>query len=702
MNQSLITVKKRLIIALAVIAFFFVVMLGFLFFRQIIQGKWLQEKANSQWTSELPIAAKRGKILDRNGEVLSQSAGAKTIILRPNAIKEKDKVADELSRILEMDRATVYEKATDTTKSEVWLKRQVEQDAVNEILSFNFEGVHFTEDTKRYYPMKTLASQVIGFVSVDGVGQSGLELAYNSKLAGKNGKIIAETDKNGVEIPSSVQRYIEAENGLDIVTTLDSVIQSFAEEAAQQCLEEMGAKSVQCIAMDPKTGEILAMVNAPGFDLNSPPRDDMALLNQLSRNMTILNVYEPGSTFKIITTAAALDSGVANVNSTYYCPGYRIVDGVKIKCWRTTPHGSQTLIKGVCNSCNPVFMTLAEQMGKSTFYEYIKKFGFGSYTGIDFNSDEMGIVTDQKYVMNADLARISFGQSIAVTPLQLITAASAAINGGNLMKPYLVKEMRATGEDGSVTKEVIEPTIVRRVISEETSATMRTILQEVVTSGGGKNAYIPGYRVGGKTGTAQKYENGVILHDKHISSFIGFAPADDPQIIVLFVVDEANVAVDFGSVVAAPYAKIILEKSLKYLGVKPVFAPGEEDEYNKKVEVPSVTGLSLDEAVSKLEEKGFYVLTSGTGGEILSQSPSGGEEAQKGSAVCIVASQQDTELDSVVAIPNIVGLTVEEAQAKLTEAGLNMLAVGEGKAKFASPQVGEKVPVGTYIIVEFH
>ena len=695
-------VKKRLIIALVVIAFFFVVVFGVLFYRQIIQGPWLQEKANSQWTNELPIAAKRGKILDRNGEVLSQSAGAKTIILRPNAIKDKDKVADELSRILNMDREAVYAKASDGTKSEVWLKRQVEQEQVNEILSFNFEGVHFTEDTKRYYPMKTLASQVIGFVSVDGAGQSGLELAYNSKLAGKNGKIIAETDKNGVEIPNSVQRYIEAENGLDIVTTLDSIIQTFAEDAANKCLEEMGAKSVQCIAMNPKTGEILAMVNAPGFDLNSPPRDDMTLLNQLSRNMTVLNVYEPGSTFKIVTTAAALDSGKTTVNSTYHCSGYHIVDGVKIKCWRTTPHGSQTLTQGVCNSCNPVFMKLAEQMGKSTFYDYIRKFGFGAYTNIDFSSDEMGIVTDEKYVMNADLARISFGQSIAVTPLQLITAASAAINGGNLMQPYLVKEYRATGTDGSVTTEVVNPTVVRRVISEETSATMRTILQEVVTSGGGKNAYIPGYRVGGKTGTAQKYENGVIVRDKHISSFICFAPADDPPIIVLFGVAEANVAVDFGSVVAAPYAKIILEKSLKYMGVKPVFTENEQEEYNKTEEVPDVSGMTLDEAVAKLEEKDFFVLTSGTGGEIVSQSPAGGEQAQKGSAVCIVASQQDTELDSVVTIPNITGMTVDEAQAKLTEAGLNMLAVGEGTARFASPQIGEKVPVGTYIIVEFH
>lgn len=696
------TVKKRLITTFIVIASVFIITAGVLFYRQIIQAGWLQAKANSQWTSDLTIAAKRGRILDANGNVLAQSASAKTIILRPGAVKEPDRVADELAEILGMDRDTVYQKATDKTKSEIWLKRQVEREAEEKIRSLSLAGVFFTEDTKRYYPYSSLAAQLLGFVSVDGSGQTGLELFYNSKLAGVNGRIIAETDKNGVELPYGVARYLDAQNGLDMVLTVDYVIQARAEETAAKCLSETGAESVVCIVMQPKTGAVYAMVNAPTFDLNDPPRSDMALLNKLTYNSALLMNYEPGSTFKIVTTAAALDSGTAKKDTMFYCAGYKIVDGARIKCWRTTPHGSETLQQGVCNSCNPVFMTLAEMMGKETFYRYIRAFGFGTGTQIDFNSEGSGIVTDEKYVTSQDLARIAFGQSVAVTPMQLITAASAAVNGGNLMRPYLVKEFRTQGSE-PVTVEKIEPMTVRRVISEETSATMREILEAVVTSGGGKNAYIPGYRVGGKTGTAQIYENGKIAAGKHIASFIGFAPADDPQIIVLFIVNKPNVAVDFGSVVAAPYARIILEDSLRYLGVQARYTTDEIADYNKKVEVPDVRNKKIEDAVALLEEKGFYVLVSGDSGTITAQSPEAGVAAVRGTAVCITASGKSAETDGTVKVPDILGRGEDDAKKILTENGLTMLKVGNGKtAVYTTPQVGEKVPVGTVIIVEFH
>ena len=438
-----------------------------------------------------------------------------------------------------------------------------------------------------------------------------------------------------MQIPGGEERYIDPTNGLNLVLTIDYVIQKFAESAMKQCYEEQKAKKVECIVMNPQTGEVLAMVNIPDYDLNDPPLDDLDAWQEYSRNSTILDVYEPGSVFKIITLASALEEGKVNLNSTFNDIGYALVDGQKIKCWRNVPHGHQTLTEAVCNSCNPAFVEMGLSLGVGTFYKYLRSFGFGTETNIDFSADQAGLVLAQKYVQNVDLARMAFGQAIAVTPLQLITAVSAAINGGKLMQPYLVKGM--VDDDGNSVMEV-EPTVIRQVISEETSATVRQILEEVVRSGGGKNAYIPGYRVGGKTGTAQKYRDGVIVRDKHIASFLGFAPADDPQIAVLVVVDEPDVAIDFGSVVAAPYAKMILENALKYMNIQPENTEEDSELLVANIEVPDVRGMDTVEAEKVLKEAGLRMLVQGEG-KVVAQVPAAGAMVYSNTEIMVTGEE---------------------------------------------------------------
>ena len=483
----------------------FLLLVARLAYLQIGQAKELQQKALDQWVSSTPVSAKRGKIEDRNGIVLAQSGTADTVEVVPSSVKDAKEVARVLSETLDLDYDDVYKKITDKTKSQVTIKRQIEREQSDYLRSQNLKGIRFAIDTKRYYPMKNFLSQVLGYTKIDGVGQEGLEAKYDKYLAGTSGELIAETDVSGREIPFGAEQYIPAKDGYDVVLTVDAVVQSFLEKAMENALSINNAKSVQGIVMNPKTGEILAMSTKPDFDLNAPPRSDMELLRALSRNRTIADTYEPGSTFKIVTLASGLNEGVIDLSSTFDCPGYRIVDGERIKCWRTLSHGHQTLAQGVQNSCNPVFMDIALKLGKDKFYDYIYKFGFGQTTDVGLVGDSSGIVRHVKYIKNVDIARIGFGQAIAVTPIQLATAACAAINGGNLNaaahRPR--KSSRRTVRSSSSSRLPSSAASSRR----QTSKTVCELLQGVVRNGSGRNCYIPGYRVGGKTGTAQKYEN---------------------------------------------------------------------------------------------------------------------------------------------------------------------------------------------------
>lgn len=697
-TKSYITNKKRVktlfFIALALLAIIIIKLIDLM----VIDAQALQEKAEGQWTREISVAPERGKIKDRNGEILAASASVESVVLYPKNIKNPGEVANLLAPILEMTYEDVHAAASDEKKVEVWLKRQItdeqSQAIKDKINGSDFEKqIGFFADIKRIYPYGSFMSQVIGYTTADGVGQEGLEKKYEKYLAGYAGTMLRQVDASGRTIDGSEQTYIDPQAGLDVCLTSDAVIQSFAESAVAEAMQVNKAASVSCIVMDPNNGDILAMANSPQLDINNLDRSDTAALAALSRNTSITDAFEPGSIYKIVTLAAALDSGTATLDSHYNCAGHKTVDGDKIKCWRSyNPHGNQTFTQAAENSCNPAFMDMALNMGTDKFYEYIEKFGFGSTTGVDYSSDAAGIVRAAKYVKNVDLARIGFGQSIAVTPLQMISAAAATINGGTLYTPRFVSYV--ADEQGNVVKE-FQTNVKEQVISEQTSAQVRQVLASVVENGSGKNAQIAGYTVGGKTGTAQMYENGVIAQGKNISSFIGFAPADNPKYIVLFMVREPDVYVTFGSVVAAPYAKSILEKCLKYGGVAPSVAQEE------LIEVPNLMGQSPDAAKSAANSAGLSAIMNGTG-EVVAQSPAAGTKVKKGTMIDMFGKDATYEVVAPIEVPNIMGDRLDIAFEKLHQAGLDLKIAGDlqnGYVATQSPAAGEELAYGSSVTV---
>ncbi len=696
--------KKRLVVLLMFVIIVFLLLLVRIGYWTFARGEWLQNQAEGQWTQDLPVAAQRGSILDRNGNVLAQSSTADTVILRPKQVKDANGVADSLSAILGMDREEVYKKATDTSKSEIWLKRQITREQSEQIRGLDFAGVFFTVDVKRYYPSNDLGCQLIGFTSVDGEGSTGLEMQYNKYLAGKAGRIIAQTDKDGRELAQGNEIYIAPQQGYNLQLSIDAVIQGFLEKACKETYVANKAKDVQGIVMDPTNGHILAMCNIPGYDLNNPPRNDSETLQDQSRNRVTSDVYEPGSTFKIITAASAIDSGAIGMDFGITDPGYIIVDGQRIKCWKPGGHGTQNLYQVVQNSCNPAFVTMALAMGTDTFYKYIGNFGFGKKTGIDFVSDQPGLVVNQKYVKNVDIARIGFGQSIAVTPLQLVAAVSAVVNGGTLYQPQLVTAL--TDGDGKVVQS-FDPVARGQVISQDTSTKMRSILQSVVDQGTGRNAQIPGYKVGGKTGTAQKYdENGNVSPDKVISSFIAFAPVDSPRYVCLILVDEPGAGVQFGSIVAAPYVKEVLYQALNYENVQPT----ETAQIAETLKMPNMVGQDIAAAQTQLQALGLSCTVEGTGA-VANQLPSADTVIAKGTTVSVYGGDvvnpemedQDTNMGDAESaqVPDVTGLSVTEAQARLTEQGFVLEARGTGKAVRQTPTATTYAAKGSTIVVYF-
>ena len=698
--------KKRLKIALWFMMVLLLLLIARLVKVMVIDSEELENRAASQQTRNTTLSATRGKILDSTGVVLARNATAYKVVIWPSSIKddEKERVAKELSSLLDMDYAKVLEKVN-AKKQEIVLARQVERETVDKIESMKLGiGVGTAIDTKRYYSSGSLFSQLLGFTNIDGEGQAGLEQKYEKYLAGKNGRMVTETDGKQNPLPYGVQEIIEANDGCDLILTTDAVMQSALEKACKEALEVNKAASVQGVIMDCTTGEIKAMTTQPDFDPNSPPRNDMALLNSLMRNRVVTDSYEPGSTFKLITLSAALDSHTVNTGTGFYCDGGCTVNGERIKCWRSGGHGSQTLYKAVQNSCNPSFVKMALSMGTETFYDYIYSFGFGSSTGSGITGESAGIVTHQKYITENTLARIGFGHSIAVTPLQLVTAVSAAVNGGKLMQPYVVDSIVAP--DGTVVLKN-EPKVVRRVISEETSALVRDIGESVVSEGSGKNAAIPGYRIGGKTGTAQKYgADGKIAQGKLIASFIGFAPADEPKYVCLILVDEPQVGTIFGSTVAAPFVKQVMEEVLRYAGYLP-------EQASTSVTVPAVTDITVAEAKRELEKIGLTATYQDDENEIVTaQVPIEGKSVQAGSGVLLYTAMTSApsedisgeQEDEMVIVPDVFDKTKLEANDALKAKGL-IIKIDppdqSGKAIRQSPAAGETVPKGTEVLVEF-
>lgn len=606
--------------------FLFVAVLARLLYVEVIQSETLRAKALDQWTRDIALQGRRGLIYDSTGIVLADTATTYTVYVRPVSVKDVEGTAKVLSEVLGVNYDKLYSKMA-AKVSEITVKKQVSKEEMNLIAAARVSGVYFAENVKRIYPYGDFLTQVLGFTNIDGKGQAGLEAYYNEVLTGKDGYILTETDLVGRELNSNKTSYVAGTSGSSLYLTIDQRIQSFVEQEVVAAQAQYNAKSVTCIVMNPSTGGIVALAETPSFDLNNVPRDDVAALFAASKSRAVSSVYEPGSTFKILTTAMGLETGRIDRSYNFYCPGYRIVDGHRIKCWRTIGHGSETFDEGVQNSCNCLFMDIAARVGTETFYDYIDKFGLRVKTGIDLVGEASGLTIAEETVKPVDLARIGFGQAIAVTPISLITAISSVINGGTAVTPHFMD--RIEDSNGNTTARFYKNT-GERTVSATTSAAMREILQSVVDEGGGKNAHIDGYKIGGKTGTAQKYENGAIAQGKYVSSFVGFLPADNPEYLALFIVDEPQGYVYYGSMVAAPAVKNIFQKIIDYRGFKP-----EGVEVTEKTSMPDLYGMSVEDAVAAITAAGLDYEMAGEGGTVTYQFPIVGTELGKGSIVLI-------------------------------------------------------------------
>lgn len=555
------------------ITFIFCIILGRLLYVQIAWGADLQELATDQWNREIPVVAARGIISDRNGTVLAGNKTTYSVFLRPNAVQNAEYTATILSGLFDLDPQVILNKIQGGKVSEITVARQVDKESVEKLVSYDLAGVYYSRDNSRQYTYNDALCQVLGFTSNDGSGLSGIEKYYNNILSGVNGEITYTTDIIGIETENSVVVYKAAKNGDEIRLTIDMDIQLAAENAMQSAYHSSGAKAVSCIVLNPQNFDILALVNYPSYDLNNVPRDDTQTLNALSRNGLVSDIYEPGSTFKVVTAAANIEeylkgNGKAFSNS-YIFNGSRtrMVDGTKIKCWSdhaNGKHSNQTLAAALNNSCNPCFTDIALSLGSETFYEYLNAFGFGNVTGLDFTGEALGMLVPQTAVRDCDLARIGFGQTIAVTGVQLACAVAAAVNGGNYYVPHFLKSI--VSADGKTVSDY-SPVLKNKAISEQASSYLAEMLEGVVTEGSGTKAYIEGYRVGGKTGTAQKYENGHVAQGKYVSSFCGFFPANKPEYLALIVVDEPQ-GTYYGSAVAAPVAKEIFEDIIRIKNIE--------------------------------------------------------------------------------------------------------------------------------------
>ncbi len=696
-------IRKRVLTLLVLLIFLFGVLVCRIAYLTTARSAELTSRGVRQWTREGTVYARRGNILDTNGQTLVMSATAYIVSVEPGKVQDVQAFARAISPILGLSEEKVAEKASQRGKSSVTLKRQVSRETADQLRQLKqskdaetaaaASALLFDEDVRRVYLRGAFLTQTLGLVNVDGVGQSGLEQQYETLLRGEAGRSMRSVDGKARPIYDSGNLYIEPQDGSTIRLTIDATIQEIVEKAMRECYEVNKAQAVHALVMDVYTGAVLAMCSKPDYDPNDPPREQLDALQSLMRIRLISDSYEPGSTFKILTAAAALDSGVTTPEDGFYCSGKIKVDGDTIKCWGS-PHKAETMAQALQNSCNPVFVELALRMGTQRFYHYLHAFGLGSKTNIDLQGEESGILIPVNSVKNVDLARIGFGQSVAVTPIQLLTAACSVLNGGRLMRPYLLKE--AVSPDGTVLYRT-SPKVVSTPISEETSLTMRKLLEDVVAVGGAKNARIPGYRIGGKTGTAQVYKDGRIVRNVHIGSFLGFAPADDPRIALLVIVDEADTPVDYGGTTAAPFARQILEDVLPYLGYQP-----DEGEDSEPVQVPDVTGQPLWEARRTLSSMGLKVLDDGGSGSVTAQMPSAGATLRNGGQMMLYTYDEALpETETLVCVPDVSGKSIASAASLLRQRGLEMEIDGSGFAVSQEPAAGSFLAPDSVVLVHF-
>ena len=644
MEKPTISAKKRLLIFLFCSMFGYLLLIGRVAFIEFFQAEGLQEMAYEQQTRDRLITPKRGSILDRNGEGIALTETVNAVSVIPVQVREKEKTAQFLTEKLDLTYEDVLEKVSQKVAL-VRIKTKVDPEVAAEIRAANYPGVKVDEDVRRVYPYSELAAQVIGFVGKDNQGIIGLEAKYDELLKGEQGKILTLTDSRGNEVDSEQQR-IPPVDGKDLVTTIDVVMQQYAEQTIQKAVETKGAKKGLIIILNPQNGEIYAMANYPTFDLNEPftindaelaeiwdslsQKEQNDYLNQMWRNTAINDTYEPGSTFKIITSSAGLEEKVVSPESSFYCRGFHVAGDRQIKCWRyPRTHGAENFVQGVQNSCNPVFMEIGERLGAETFLEYMQKFGFAEKTGIDLAGEATGIIHKLENIGPVELATMSFGQSFQITPLQLLRSASAIVNGGDLITPHFAKGI--ADENGDIV-ENFQYEEGEQIISRETSETMKTILESVVSEGTGNKAYIPGYRIGGKTATSEKLPR---RSGKYIASFMSFAPAEDPQVMALVLIDEPQ-GVYYGGTVAGPVMQELLQNILPYLGIEPKYNEKEaETAAELKTTVPNLTGMTLNEAKNELFQAGLSAEVAAEGEMVERQMPPVGETVNKGTKILL-------------------------------------------------------------------
>ena len=697
---------------------------------QVVDYEKYQVRASSQQLRDTKIAANRGTIYDANMKVLAQSATVWTVFISPKEIKEEDAdaIAAGLSDLLEVDKQAILDKMANRSSYYEVIKYKIEKPKADEVRQFatdnDYSGIYFVQDSKRYYPYGEFAATLLGFTGTDNQGLSGLEAYYDDSLTGTPGRIVSAKNAWGFDMPYQYESMYEAKDGNSLVLTIDETIQHYMEKHLQYAVQEHNVTAGGVgIVMDVKTGAILALAVEPSYDPNNPfvindpeiaalveqTLDDPAteevdehkeaLSNareQQWRNKGVQDLYEPGSVFKLVTASAALDSGAATVNSGYVCSGSITVAGVTMRCAHTEGHGSETLAQALINSCNPAFITIGAQLGAERFYDYFNSFGLTEKTGIDLPAEAQSQFYTAQKLGPVELASCSFGQSNKITPIQMITAVSAAVNGGYLVRPHLVEQvMDPSGNIVSVT----DTTPRRQVVSAETSRTIASIMEEAVNNGPCNNAYVMGYRVGGKSGTSQKLDSGD--PEARIASFVGIAPADDPRIAVLVVLDEPHSYSSYGGVLAAPVVGSVISETLPYLGIEPVYSDSELE--NVEVSVPNVTTMALDTAQVALQKKGFTANTVGSGSAVVRQYPAAGQPMPRGSTVILYTEEAENNL---VTVPSFVGRSPAAAEQLAQSVGLNIKRSGSSSTGSGVEVVSQsvekdaQVPAGTVVTVE--
>jgi stage V sporulation protein D (sporulation-specific penicillin-binding protein) len=700
-----VVIRKRVALLFLVVALVMCGLVGRLVYVQFFRSGWLLENAMDQRVRDIPVEAKRGTIFDRNGKELAVSINLESAYAIPAEIRDKEQTAAQLAAILGLDKEKLL-KRLNQPSSLIWVQRKIDTDKAQKIKALNLSGIGLTQESKRYYPESTLAAHVLGFAGIDSQGLDGVESTYDAYLKGKKGRIVIEYDAGGREIPNATHKFIPPQDGDVVYLSIDKVIQFIVERELEQVIQETQAMAATIVAMNPQTGEILALANRPTYD----PNHYGDYTPKLWRNSALSNSYEPGSTFKIVTAAAGLQEKAVRQTDPFFDPGFAEVQGRHIRCWKPGGHGSQTFLEVVKNSCNPGFIAVGLRLGADTFYNYLHAFGFDKITETDLPGEAKGILIPRERTKPINIATMSMGQGIAVTPIQLLTAVAAVANDGVLLKPQIVREIR--NKEGQLVK-AFNTEVVRQVIAPEIAQELKGILEQVVADGTGRNAFIEGYRIAGKTGTAQKVGAGGYEQGRYVASFVGFAPANDPKIALLVIIDEPQ-GLYYGGQIAAPVFGRVMKDVLQYLKLPLQIEranAAKQDNVNMtnspdidiKVEliVPSLINLAVYDAQKLAADAGLSVNTDGQGLRVVDQLPKPGSKVYGGTKVLLYTEPRFADVGMQITVPDLRGKPLRQAGELLGDIGLLLEAVGSGKAINQEPEPGVKVSPGSTVRITF-